>query len=87
MVRTENGTIWVPVNLNLLLTGAGLQNLQDGQCLFIQNHSELHLRDENAVNRYKNYTEVNNLSKYAVTKKIFVKVSDKNNDACTGCKG
>ncbi len=36
------------------------------------------LKGEDAVNRYKNYTEVNNLSKYAVTKKIFVKVSDKN---------
>ena len=35
------------------------------------------LGNENAINRYKNYTDVNNLSKYAVTKKIFVKVLDK----------
>jgi hypothetical protein len=31
---------------------------------------------EKAVNRYKYYTEVNNLSKYAVTKTIFVKVQE-----------
>jgi hypothetical protein len=37
------------------------------------------LKGENAVNRFKNYTEVNNLSKYAVTRRIFVKVSDRNN--------
>ena len=36
------------------------------------------LRGENVVNRYKYFTEVNNLSKYAVTKEIFVKVTDKN---------
>jgi transglutaminase-like putative cysteine protease len=32
------------------------------------------LGDENVINRNVNYTDVNNLSKYAVTKKIFVKV-------------
>jgi transglutaminase-like putative cysteine protease len=37
------------------------------------------LKDENSINRYKNFTEVNNLSKYAVTKRIFVKVTDRNN--------
>lgn len=36
------------------------------------------LGDENTINRYNNYSEVNNLSKYAVTKRIFVKVVDKN---------
>jgi len=36
-----------------------------------------YLGNENAINRYKNFTEVNNLSKYAVTKKIFVKVLDR----------
>lgn len=30
--------------------------------------------NENSINIHKNYTEVNNLSKYAVTKRIFVKV-------------
>lgn len=34
--------------------------------------------NENPINRNKNYTEVNNLSKYAITKKIFVKVLDIN---------
>jgi hypothetical protein len=34
---------------------------------------------ENAVCRYKYFTEVNNLSGYAVTKTIFVKVTDRNN--------
>lgn len=34
------------------------------------------LKGENSVNRYKNYCEVNTLSKYAVTKRIFVKVTD-----------
>jgi Transglutaminase-like superfamily len=33
--------------------------------------------NENSINRNKNYTEVNNLAKYAVTKRIFVKVLDK----------
>jgi transglutaminase-like putative cysteine protease len=32
--------------------------------------------NENSINRYRNYAEVNNLSKYAVTKTIFVKVLD-----------
>jgi len=35
-----------------------------------------YLGEENAINRNVNYTDVNNLSKYAVTKKIFVKVVD-----------
>ena len=33
-----------------------------------------YLGHENVINRNANYTDVNNLSKYAVTKKIFVKV-------------
>jgi transglutaminase-like putative cysteine protease len=33
--------------------------------------------EENAINKYSNYTDVNNLSKYAVTRKIIVKVLDK----------
>jgi transglutaminase-like putative cysteine protease len=37
-----------------------------------------YLGNENAVNRNSNYTDVNNLSKYAVTKKLTVKVLDKN---------
>jgi transglutaminase-like putative cysteine protease len=37
------------------------------------------LGNENTINRYKNFTDVNNLSKYAVTKRIFVKVFDKDN--------
>jgi transglutaminase-like putative cysteine protease len=32
---------------------------------------------ENAINKHDSYTEVNNLAKYAITKKIFVKVLDK----------
>lgn len=36
--------------------------------------------NENSINRHKNYTEVNNLAKYAVTKRIFVKVLDKYGD-------
>jgi len=32
--------------------------------------------NENSIVSHKNYTEVNNLSKYAVTKKIFIKVLD-----------
>jgi len=35
------------------------------------------LGEENSINRYRNFTDVNNLSKYAVTKRIFVKVLDK----------
>ena len=35
------------------------------------------LGEENATNSYRNFTDVNNLSKYAVTKRIFVKVLDK----------
>ena len=37
-----------------------------------------YLGDENVINRNINYTDVNNLSKYAVTKKIFVKVINNN---------
>ncbi|MCX6255657.1 MAG: transglutaminase domain-containing protein [Bacteroidia bacterium] len=33
--------------------------------------------DENVINKHNNYTEVNNLAKYAVTKKIYAKVLDK----------
>jgi transglutaminase-like putative cysteine protease len=35
------------------------------------------LGNENSINKHKNYTEVNNLAKYAVTKRIYVKVIDK----------
>ncbi len=35
--------------------------------------------NENVINRYDNYTDVNNLAKYAVTKKIYVKVLDMDN--------
>lgn len=35
------------------------------------------LGEENSINTHRNYTDVNNLSKYAVTKKILVKVLDK----------
>lgn len=35
--------------------------------------------DENGININKNFTDVNNLSKYAVTKKITIKVVDENN--------
>jgi hypothetical protein len=34
------------------------------------------VKGENAVTRHKNFTEVNNLAKYAVTKTIYVKVTD-----------
>jgi len=34
--------------------------------------------NENVINRHKEYSEVNSLSKYAVTKKLLVKVIDKN---------
>lgn len=34
--------------------------------------------DENAINKSSYFTDVNNLAKYAVSKKIFVKVIDKN---------
>jgi transglutaminase-like putative cysteine protease len=33
--------------------------------------------NENIINSFRNYSEVNNLSKYAITKKIFVKVTDR----------
>jgi hypothetical protein len=32
--------------------------------------------NENAINKHRNFTEVNNLAKYAVTKRIFVRVED-----------
>jgi hypothetical protein len=32
---------------------------------------------EDVINRYGNYTDVNNLAKYAITKRIFVKIIDK----------
>ena len=34
--------------------------------------------NENVISRHKHYSEVNNLAKYAVTKKIYVKVCDEN---------
>lgn len=37
------------------------------------------MKGENVVYTYKYYTEVNALSKYALTKRIFVKVCDRNN--------
>lgn len=39
---------------------------------------------ENAIVNARNYTEVNNLAKYADTKKIFVSVSDREGDAVAG---
>lgn len=36
------------------------------------------LGNENAVNSFRNYTDVNNLAKYAVTKKLTVKILDRN---------
>ncbi len=36
-----------------------------------------YMGDENIINKHINYTNVNNLDKYAVTKKIFVKVINK----------
>jgi transglutaminase-like putative cysteine protease len=41
---------------------------------------------ENAINKYSNYTIVNNLAKYAVTKKIFVKVLDEANNPVSDAK-
>ncbi len=35
--------------------------------------------DENSIMKYRNYSLVNSLSRYAVTKKIYVKVVDRNN--------
>jgi transglutaminase-like putative cysteine protease len=37
------------------------------------------LGNENIINKYPDHSEVNNLSKYAVTKKILVKVTDSDN--------
>ncbi|MCE5347994.1 MAG: transglutaminase-like domain-containing protein [Bacteroidales bacterium] len=44
------------------------------------------LGNENAINKFKNYTEVNSLSKYSVTKKIFVKVLDNKGDPVQDAK-
>jgi hypothetical protein len=44
------------------------------------------LKSENTVNRYKHYTEVNNLSKYAVTKRIFIRVTGQNNKPVHGAR-
>ena len=41
---------------------------------------------ENIINTYNNYTEVNNLAKYAVTKKIYVKVLDKEGEPLNNAK-
>jgi hypothetical protein len=41
---------------------------------------------ENAVNRNRNFTEVNNLAKYAVTKKICIKVTDRDNHPVQNAK-
>lgn len=35
--------------------------------------------NENAIALYRNYSDINNLSKYAVTKSIYIKVLDQNN--------
>jgi hypothetical protein len=42
--------------------------------------------DENGITRNENFTDVNNLSKYAVTKKITVKVVDANNNPLKDAK-
>jgi len=39
---------------------------------------------ENVINQYRDYSEINNTSKYAVTKKIFTKVLDRNGLPVTG---
>ncbi len=44
------------------------------------------LNGENAVTRHKNFTEVNNLGKYAVTKTIYVKVTDRDNNPVKNAK-
>jgi transglutaminase-like putative cysteine protease len=40
--------------------------------------------DENAINKHRNYTEVNNLSKYAPVKKIYVRVEDEDGSPSAG---
>ena len=56
-----------------VLDVAGSQNQQAEQCWFIQNHLDAFTGNENTINRFDDYTDVNNLAKYAVTKKIFVR--------------
>ena len=45
-----------------------------------------YLGNGNAIIKYSNYTIVNNLAKYAVTKKIYVKVLDAENNPVTDAK-
>jgi transglutaminase-like putative cysteine protease len=40
--------------------------------------------NENAINKHRNYTEVNNLSKYATTRKIYVRVQDEDDSPAAG---
>lgn len=40
--------------------------------------------NENIINRYRNFSEVNNLAKYADTKRIFIKVLQKDGTPCEG---
>lgn len=40
--------------------------------------------NENIINLHRNFTEVNNLAKYAETKRIFIKVLQKDGKACEG---
>jgi transglutaminase-like putative cysteine protease len=42
--------------------------------------------NEDVINSYSNYTDVNNLAKYAITKKIIVKVLDKDNNPVSDAK-
>jgi transglutaminase-like putative cysteine protease len=42
--------------------------------------------DENAINKSSDFTDVNNLAKYAATKRIFVKVTDKNGKPVSNAK-
>jgi transglutaminase-like putative cysteine protease len=44
------------------------------------------LGKENIINRHNIFSEVNNLSKYAVTKRIYVKVLDKDGSPLSGAK-
>jgi len=40
--------------------------------------------NENTINKFKYFSEVNNLAKYAITKKIIVKVKDSDGTPCKG---
>lgn len=40
--------------------------------------------NENIINRHRNFTEVNNLSKYAETKRIYIKVLQQDKTPCEG---